>query len=292
MDMSAFGIALSSLEKVMWPAVGFTKGQMLDYYARVAPVLLPHVADRPLTLGRFPDGVDGPGFAQIECRGRPAWMATAQIRLRDGRLRNFCVARDARSLLWIANLGTIELHVFLAGGQALERPAAVLFDLDPEPPAGIVEACRAALLVRERLTALGLRAVAKTTGGSGLHVLVPLNSPQSYERTRGFARSVADQVARGHAGLVTRAGRREQRAGAVLIDWAQNNERRSVVAPYSLRANVVPLVSTPVTWDEIEGGDDSLLFGPAEALERIERLGDLFAPALSDVQHLPVIGST
>jgi bifunctional non-homologous end joining protein LigD len=285
--VSAYGVKVSSLDKVLWPAVGFTKGQMLDYYARVAPVLLAHVSDRPLTLGRFPDGVDGPGFAQIECRGSPVWLDTAAIRLRDGRVRNFCLARDARSLLWIANLGTIELHVFLGAGRELERPAAVLFDLDPEPPATLAAACRVAMLVRERLASCGLRAVTKTTGGSGLHVLVPLNSPHTYSQTRAFARGIARSLAEDEPGVVASAAHRERRAGAVLIDWAQNSERRSMVAPYSLRAAAVPLVSAPVSWEEVERAGESLWFGPTEALERIERLGDLFAPALREVQSLP-----
>jgi bifunctional non-homologous end joining protein LigD len=286
MNLGSFGVTLSSLDKVLWPATGVTKGQMLDYYARVARVLLPHVAGRPLTLGRFPDGVDGPGFAQIECRGRPDWMETAEVRLRDGRVRNFCMARDARSLLWIANLGTIELHVFLSAGQALERPGAVLFDLDPEPPAGLADACRVALLVRDRLSSMGLRAVVKTTGGSGLHVLVPLGGSDGYSETRAFARSVAESLAREVDGVVARAARRERRAGTVLIDWAQNHERRSMIAPYSLRANVVPLVSAPVSWEEVARGGEGLLFGPGAGLERIERLGDLFAPALNGGQSL------
>jgi bifunctional non-homologous end joining protein LigD len=285
--VTEYGVEFSSLEKVLWPAIGFTKGDMLDYYARVAPVLLAHVSDRPLTLGRFPEGVDGPGFAQIECRGRPPWMETARIQLRDGRVRNFCLARDQRSLLWIANLGTIELHVFLGLGGALEQPGAVLFDLDPEPPAGLVDACRVAMLVRERLARWGLTAVAKTTGGSGLHVLVPLNSPHTYAQTRAFAREFARSLARDERGVVASAGRRDRRAGTVLVDWAQNSERRSMVAPYSLRANVLPLVSAPVSWDEVSAGGESLWFGPAEALERIERLGDLFQPALREVQTLP-----
>lgn len=295
------GVEVSSLDRVLWPTVGWTKGQMLDYYARVAPVLLAHVADRPLTLGRFPAGVDEPGFAQTECRGRPSWMATAAIALRDGRIRNFCLARDLRSLMWIANLGTIELHVFLGAGLALGEPAAVLFDLDPEPPAGMVDACRVALLLRDRLAGLGLKAVVKTTGGLGLHVLVPLNSPYAYAQTRAFARSVAEEVALEHDGVVARVGRREQRTGAVLIDWAQNNERRTMIAPYSLRASYLPLVSTPVSWEEVEAEEGEreegerdgveragggLWFGPGEVLARIERLGDLWAPALTTVQRL------
>ncbi len=172
----------------------------------------------------------------------------------------------------------------------MDCPAAILFDLDPEPPAGLSDACRVALLVRDRLAVHGLRAVVKTTGGSGLHVLVPLNSPHTYTQTRGFAREFASSLAARSEGVVATASRRDRRAGTVLIDWAQNHERRSMIAPYSLRANLVPLVSMPVSWEEVERGGDSLLFDPPEALERIERLGDLFEPALRDVQSLPASG--
>jgi bifunctional non-homologous end joining protein LigD len=181
------------------------------------------------------------------------------------------------------------LHVFLAAGRDLEEPAAVLFDLDPEPPAGLLEVCRVALLVRERLDSWRLGSVVKTTGGSGLHMLVPVGAGHRYEQTRAFARSVAEEIARGVPGVVARAGRRELRAGTVLIDWAQNHERRSMVAPYSLRANAVPLVSAPISWTEVERGASGsrLWIGPSEALERIERLGDLFAAGLGGDQRLP-----
>ena len=280
------GLELTSRDKVMWPSTGFTKGDLLDYYARVAAVLLPHLADRPLTLGRFPNGIEERGFAQTECRGSPDWVQTAPIRLRDGRIRNFCLAHDAASMLWIANLGTVELHTFLAGVDALDQPTAVLFDLDPEPPAGLADACRVALLLRERLRAQGLTAVVKTTGGAGLHLVVPLNRSHSYTRTREFARRLAHELARDDEQIVASATRRQQREGTVLIDWAQNSERRSAVAPYSLRASYVPLVSTPVAWDEVESGNEGLLFGPGEVLDRVARLGDLFGPVLNAVQTL------
>jgi bifunctional non-homologous end joining protein LigD len=270
----------------MWPSTGFTKGDLLDYYARVGDALLPHLADRALTLGRFPGGVEQRGFAQTECRGRPEWMATAPIRLRDGRVRNFCLAQDVASLLWIANLGTVELHTFLASVDALDQPKALLFDLDPEPPAGLAESRRVALLLRERLGSEGLTVVVKTTGGSGLHLVVPLNRPHSYTCTRAFARRLAHELAREDEQIVASATARKQRAGTVLIDWAQNSERRSMVAPYSLRASYVPLVSTPVGWDEIEDGSEALLFGPNEVLDRVARLGDLFGSALSAGQTL------
>ena len=270
----------------MWPAVGFTKGQLVEYYERVAPVVVPHLLERPLTLGRFPNGVEARGFAQTECRGKPEWMRTAAIQLRDGRVRNFCLVDGVASLRWIANLATIELHVFLGRASSLQQPTAVLFDLDPEPPAGLADACRVAMVLHHRLRALGLTSVVKTTGGSGLHVLVPLNSPCGYAQTRAFARAIAAELASEHEGIVASAVRRSERRGTVLVDWAQNSERRSMVAPYSLRASDVPLVSAPVSWEEVQAGAE-LWFGPGEVLARIERLGDPLEAAVSLVQRLP-----
>ena len=277
---------MSHPEKVLWPLVGFTKGQLLHYYERVAPVLVAHLRDRPLTLGRFPDGIESRGFAQLECRGRPAWMRTAAVQLRDGRVRRLCLVDGLESLRWVANLNTIELHVFLGTASSLSQPTGVLFDLDPEPPAGFADASRVALRLRERLSALGLTAVVKTTGGSGLHVLAPLNSAHSYSQTRGFARRVAADLAASDERVASSAARRSMRRGQVLVDWAQNNERRTMVAPYSLRAADVPLVSAPVLWSELEAGEQ-LWFGPREVLERVERIGDPFGPALSLEQRLP-----
>jgi bifunctional non-homologous end joining protein LigD len=277
---------VSHPEKVLWPLVGFTKGQLLHYYEHVAPVLVAHLRDRPLTLGRFPDGIESRGFAQLECRGRPAWMRTAAVQLRDGRVRRLCLVDGLESLRWIANLNTIELHVFLGTASSLSQPTGVLFDLDPEPPAGFADASRVALRLRERLSALGLTAVVKTTGGSGLHVLAPLNSAHSYSQTRAFARRVAADLAASDERIASSAARRSTRRGQVLVDWAQNNERRTMVAPYSLRAADVPLVSAPVLWSELEAGEQ-LWFGPREVLERVERIGDPFGPALNLEQRLP-----
>jgi bifunctional non-homologous end joining protein LigD len=279
-------LRFTNVDRILWPSTGFTKGQLLDYHARVSRVLLPHLVDRPLTLGRFPAGVHAPGFAQTECRGRPRWLQSAAIPLRDGRVRNFCLAQDLSSLLWIANQGTVELHTFLAAGQSLDRPSAVLFDLDPEPPAGFGDAAMVALLLRDWLTNRGLISVLKTTGGLGLHVLVPLNSPHNYDQTREFARTAARELAANHRQVVASAANRDRRAGTVLIDWAQNGERRTMVAPYSLRAADVPLVSTPVSWREIEQASGSLRFAPHETLARVEHMGDLFEPALTAVQNI------
>jgi bifunctional non-homologous end joining protein LigD len=278
-------LRLTSLDRVLWPNRAFTKGDLLEYYARVAPALLPHLAGRPLTLGRFPSGVHGRGFAQLECRGSPPWVQTAPIALRDGRVRNLCLAQDLPSLLWIANQGTIELHVFLSALPELDQPKAVLFDLDPEPPATAADAARVALTLRDRLATQGLSSLVKTTGGLGLHVLVPLNQAHAYDQTRAFARAIARELAeRDPQRIASSAAGRRQRAGRVLIDWAQNNARRTLIAPYSLRAAEEPLVSTPIAWEEVERG--RLRFGPAEVLERIERLGELWSQALHLEQRL------
>jgi bifunctional non-homologous end joining protein LigD len=210
----------------------------------------------------------------------------APIRLRDGRIRNFCLARDLASLLWIANLGTIELHTFLGAAHTLDQPTAVVFDLDPEPPAGTEDAARVALRLRHWLAARDLIGVVKTTGGSGLHVLVPLNAPHSYAQTRDFARKAARELAGEDQQVTASMMQRARRTGTVLVDWAQNSERRTIVAPYSLRASELPSVSTPVTWAEVERSRATLRFGAREVLARLDRIGDLFEPALSAVQSI------
>src|SRR4051794_7385435 len=212
-------VALTSLDRVLWPRAGFTKGDMVGYYERVAPALLPHIADRALTLGRFPRGIDEPGFAQTECRGRPGWMATRAIRLRDGRVREYCVVNDARSLRWVANQSAIELHPFLARGEHHDEPTHVVFDLDPGPAAGTADCCRVALRLRE---VLGLESFVKTSGSVGLHVLVPLNTPHAYDETKAFARDVAAGLAAEDPGRVTDRVRAD-RAGRVLIDCLGND---------------------------------------------------------------------
>jgi bifunctional non-homologous end joining protein LigD len=272
-------ISLSSLDKVLYPATGFTKRDLIAYYERVAPVILPHLAGRPLTLGRWPAGVDGRGFGQMECRGHPVWMQTAPLVLRTGETRSYCVVNDLPSLLWVANLCTIELHPYLAPVERIDRPSVVVFDLDPEPPATTADCARVALALRDEVCG---DAVVKTSGSAGIHLFVPLDSPRPYAETRASARDVAERLAARDPTIVARASRRDERAGTVLVDWMQNSERRSTIAPYSLRAADTPLVSTPVTWDEVEaaaGGLHALRFGPADAVERIARLGDLLAAA-------------
>ena len=284
-------IALSNVDKVLWPLAGWTKERMLRYYLRVAPVLLPHVAGRPVTLGRFPDGVEAGGWYQNECRGRPEWMTVHPVRIRSGKVQRFCVVDDAAALAWVANQGTIELHPFLALAERPDEPTAVVFDLDPGRPADAVACARVALWLRSELERLGLAAFAKTSGSVGLHLVVPLNEPHAFAETKAFARSLAGRAAADLDGVVDRQAR-SARTGKVLVDWLQNDPMRSTVAPYSLRATDWPTVSTPVSWDEVEhcaatGRPEALTFDADAVLARIELHGDLFEPVLMTRQRLP-----
>jgi bifunctional non-homologous end joining protein LigD len=283
--------ALTSLERMLWPAAGFTKGDMLAYYEAIAPVLLPHLAGRPLTLGRFPAGVDGPGFATTECRGRPDWVRTVTVPLHSGELREQCVVDDLPSLLWAVNLGSIELHAFPSAGRSLEEPAFVVFDLDPGPGTGLAECSRVALWLRETFADDKLQGFCKTSGGRGLHVYVPLAPGHSFDESKAFARSLAVRLAGARPDLVTAGREMSTRAGRVLIDWIPNGPRSLTVTPYSLRAADLPSVSTPVRWDEVESaasvnGDDGMTFSPRDVLERASAMGDLFHPVLELPQRL------
>ncbi len=280
-------VQLTNLDRVLWPEAGFTKGAMIEYYRRVAHVLLPHLAGRPLTMWRFPLGVHERGWWQNECRGRPPWMATAEIRGQQ-----FCIVDDLPSLVWAANLGAVELHPYLARGDRPDQPTVVVFDLDPGAGADTVACCRAAVWLREALDELGLVSFAKTSGSLGLHVYVPLNAHPDFAETKAFARALARRLAAEHPDHVVDEARRSARAGKVLVDWLQNDATRSTVAAYSLRATRRPTVSTPVTWDEVErtlaeAKPELLAFEPAHVLARLDRFGDLFRPVLELTQTLP-----
>jgi bifunctional non-homologous end joining protein LigD len=291
-DIDGRRLTLTNLDKVLWPETGFTKAEMIDYYARVAGWLLPHLERRPITLRRFPNGVDGVNWYQTRCLNRPSWLPVAPIAARSGELQEYCLIDDLASLIWVANQASVELHPFLARVPELNQPTAVVFDLDPGAPASLVECCQLALLLREVLDASALASFAKTSGTLGLHIYVPLNTPHSYEKTKRFARTIAQLLTREYPDLVVHQQKRSLRAGKVLIDWLQNDPTRSTVAPYSLRAAPWPLVSTPIRWDEIAHvaaarEADSLFFAVSAALERLERLGDIFQPALELEQTLP-----
>jgi bifunctional non-homologous end joining protein LigD len=280
-------VRLSSLEKVLWPEAGTTKGDMVDYYRAVAPYLLPHLAGRPLTLGRFPNGVEGRGFAQNECRGAPPWLRTHRVRLRSGLVRRFCVVEDLESLLWVVNQNAIELHPLPVDCTQPDRPTAVVFDLDPTPPADVIDCCAVALRLRELLG--GLAAFPKTSGAAGLHVLVPLSGANDFPQAKAFARKLAAQLAEEWPERVVDVQKRAARGGKVLVDWLQNDPMRSTVAPYSLRATPWPTASAPLTWAEVERArePEQLTFLADHVLERATRLGDLFRPVLDLEQALP-----
>jgi bifunctional non-homologous end joining protein LigD len=286
-------VRLSNLDKPLWVSPLFRKRDLLAYYQAVAPVLLPHLQGRAITLGRFPDGVEAPGWYQTNCPpGRPDWMTVVEVQGKGGQRLRYCRIDELAALVWAANTGAIELHPFLACAALPDAPRALVLDLDPGAPAGLRECCAVALAARERLDALGLRSIAKTSGAKGLHVYVPLDGTQTFAETKVFVRDLAADLRRAFPGRVVDRMALRERAGKVFVDWGQNDANKSTVAPYSLRAAPVPSVSTPLLWEEVERGDaDALRFGPTEVVERLARFGDLFAPATNGGQRLPLVGA-
>jgi bifunctional non-homologous end joining protein LigD len=287
-------LSLSNLDKVFYPGPGFTKGQVIDYYTRVAPAVLPHLRGRPLTLKRYPNGVEGEFFYEKQCpRHRPDWVATAAVWSRHtSRTIDFCLADDLATLVWLANLADLELHASLALAADYKRPTVLAFDLDPGPPATIVECAELALHLRELLEQLGLQAFPKTSGSKGMQVYVPLNTPVTYAETKPFAHGLAQLLERRHPELAVADMKKSLRTGRVLVDWSQNDEHKTTVCVYSLRAREQPTASTPVTWDEVErvresGDPEQLAFSSADVLERVAEHGDLFAAVLDLEQELP-----
>ena len=291
-EIEGHRLSLSNLEKSMYPEAGFSKGHVIDYYTRVAPALLAHLRGRPITLKRYPDGVDGPHFYEKQCPShRPDWVRTARIesrRARDGKI-DFCVVDDLATLVWLANLADLELHTSLARAGDYRSPTVIAFDLDPGPPATVVECARVALELRAIFGHLGMEAFAKTSGSKGMQVYVPLNTPTSYEQTSGFAHGLAQLLERRHPDLVLSEMTRAKRAGKVFVDWSQNSRHKTTVSVYSLRALAEPTVSTPLAWDEVEAASepDDLVFRAPDVLERVAERGDLFAGVLELEQQLP-----
>jgi bifunctional non-homologous end joining protein LigD len=287
-------LRLSNLDKILYPRAGFTKAQVIDYYTRVARAVLPHLRGRPLTLKRYPNGVEAGHFYEKECPShRPEWVRIEPIAIRsEDRVVNFCLAEDLPTLVWLANLADLELHTSLSLAVPIERPTFLAFDLDPGPPASILDCARVALALRELLEPLGLEGWTKTSGSKGLQVYFPLNTETSYEQTKPFALAVAQLLERRHPELVVSSMRKDLRTGKVLVDWSQNDQHKTTVCVYSLRARERPTVSAPVTWDELEsaleGGErERLEFDSEAVLERIDARGDLFAPVLARRQTLP-----
>jgi bifunctional non-homologous end joining protein LigD len=287
-------LRLTNLDKVYWPELGFTKGQMIDYYTRIAPAILPHLRDRPLTLKRYPEGIDGEMFYEKNCpKHRPPWVRTAKV-WSEGNDRDmyYCMAQDLPTLVWVAQLGTIELHTSLSRYQDLPQPTCMVFDLDPGPPANIVQCCQVAIWLREWFTAQKLQACCKTSGSKGLQLYVPINTPVDYDRTKLISKGLAQKLERERPREVVHMQRKTLREGRVLIDWSQNDEYKTTVNVYSVRARARPTVSTPVSWEEVEhcldaGDPDLLVFDSEHVLDRFEKLGDLFEPVLKLKQRLP-----
>jgi bifunctional non-homologous end joining protein LigD len=294
-DIDGHVLSLSNLEKVMYPRTGFTKGQVVDYYTRIAPHVLPHLRGRPLTLKRYPDGVEGEYFYEKQCPAhRPEWVRTAAVpSRRNGRAIDYCLADDLPTLVWLAQIGDLELHTSLALAEDVQRPTILAFDLDPGPPATIVECARVALDLRDLLERLGLAAFPKTSGSKGMQVYVPLNVPDvGYEDTKTLSRGLAQLLERRSPDRVVSDMRKTLRAGKVLVDWSQNDEHKTTVSVYSLRAMERPTVSTPLRWEEVEavlesGEPEDLTFTSDQVLERVAAHGDLFAPVVELVQPLP-----
>jgi bifunctional non-homologous end joining protein LigD len=278
----------------MWPSAGFTKGQMIDYYARVSDAMLPHLAGRPLTRVRLPDGVDGQRFFEKRAPSHtPDWVRTAPIVMgREGEL-NFIVCDDVATLTWLAQLAALELHPSLALAKNPDRPTVVAFDLDPGPPADAIDCCRVALRLRDMFGGLGLECFPKTSGSKGIQVYLPLNSPRvTFDQTKQFAHTVAQVLERDEPKKVISKMKKELRKGKVFVDWSQNDRAKTTVAVYSLRAREDPTASTPLRWEEVEkaakkGDAEGLRFEADAVVKRIKKHGDLFAPVLELKQKLP-----
>jgi len=288
-------LKLTNLDKVLYPQAHFTKRDVIEYLVHIAPVLLGHLEDRPLTRKRYPNGVEGKSFFEKNCPShRPDWVQTAPIQL-SSKTVEFCLGSDLPTLVWLGNLAALELHTSLSLAEPIERPTMMVFDLDPGAPATVVECCRVALLLEGMFGNLGLRCFAKTSGNKGLQVYVPLNAAgATYDATKGFARAVAELLESAEPDLVVSRMAKSLRSGKVFVDYSQNDEHKTTVCVYSLRARERPTVSTPVTWDEVRACHDSsdpqqLVFEAAQVLDRVARDGDLFAPVLSLRQEIPAL---
>ncbi len=295
-DIEGKQLSLSNLDKVLYPEAGFTKGQVIDYFVRIAPVLLPHLQDRPLTMKRYPNGVSGMHFYEKNCpEHRPEWVKTAPVWSEgNNRTMHYCLAQDLPTLVWAANLADLELHTSLSKGDDIMRPTFIVFDLDPGPPADIVLCCQVGVWVRDVFAHFGLQSFAKTSGSKGLQIYVPLNTPVTYDQTKPFAHELARLLEREHPQVVVSDMKKVLRTGKIFVDWSQNDNHKTTINVYSLRAKERPTVSTPVTWQEVEQclkkkDPNLLVFTSDQVLERVKKHGDLFAPVLKLKQKLPPV---
>ena len=287
-------IQVSNLDKILYPQVGFTKGQVIDYHIRIAPVLVKHLKDRPLTMKRYTDGVEGKFFYEKNCPShRPKWVQTAKVWSEGNqRTMQYCLANDLPTLVWAANLANLELHTSLSRKNKIERPTMMVFDLDPGAPADIVQCCQVGLWLRDLLGQMKLKSFAKTSGSKGLQIYVPLNTTVTYDQTKNLSLVIAQYLEREHADLVTSNMSKAVRKGKVFVDWSQNDEHKTTICVYSLRAREEPTVSTPVAWNEVENclkkkNADLLRFRSDQVLARVEKRGDLFEPVEELKQKLP-----
>jgi bifunctional non-homologous end joining protein LigD len=295
LEVDGAQVDVTNLDKIFYPKTGFTKGEVIDYYVRISSVLLPHLKQRPITLKRYPDGVEGFFFYEKKCpEHRPKWVKTTKVAKSEGGEINYCVINDLPSLIWAANLADLELHTFLHKAPAILRPTAIAFDLDPGPPADIVLCCKVGLWLKGLFSALGMESFAKTSGSKGLQIYVPINSAVTYEKTKAFSHAIAELLESQSPETVVSKMQKSRRSGKVLVDWSQNDDHKTTVSVYSLRAKESPTVSTPVTWEEVEetvrkGSATALSFVSKDVLNRVEKMGDLFAPVLTLKQKLPAL---
>jgi bifunctional non-homologous end joining protein LigD len=293
-DVGGRRLKLTNLDKILYPKAGFTKGQVIDYYARIAPAMVPHLKEKPLTLKRYPNGVEQKFFFEKNAtKHRPDWVKTAPV-WSQGNQRdvNYILANDLATLIWVANLAAIELHPSLSLAADILCPRSLVFDLDPGPPANIIQCCQVALWLRAIFERFALQSFPKTSGSKGMQLYVPLNTTTSYDDTKPFAHALARLLENEHRELVVADMKKAVRTNKVFVDWSQNDEHKTTVSVYSLRARERPTVSTPVTWEEVERAfkrkDPSrLVFESHQTVERVDKLGDLFAPLLSLKQKLP-----
>lgn len=287
---------LTNLDKVLYPATGFTKGEVLRYYEAISPVMLPHLAKRPVTVIRYPNGVDDKFFYEKRCPlTRPTWVSTAVVPSKRHGTIGFCTIGNPQSLLWMANRAAIEYHPYLFRTDTDDQPTMLVFDLDPGAPATLPDCLAIGTVLRDLLAELGLKSFPKTSGGKGLHLGIPL-AGATFAQTKAFAKGIADLLAREEPERITSIMAKAKRRGRVFIDWSQNDHGKTTACAYTLRAREHPTVSTPVTWDEVErarrrGKPDLLRFEPNDVLQRVRELGDLYAPTLTLAQKLPAISA-
>lgn len=287
-------LKLTNLDKVFYPATGFTKGQVIDYYARIAPVLIPHLKNHPLTLKRYPNGVNEPPFFEKNAtKYRPEWVKTVPIWSEGNRRNvNYILCNDLPTLIWVENLASIELHPSLSVAQDILCPKSIVFDLDPGPPANIVQCCQVAIWLRTIFEHFKLESFPKTSGSKGMQIYIPLNAKTSYDETKPLAHALARLLENEHPDLIVSDMKKAIRTNKVFVDWSQNDEHKTTVSVYALRARERPTVSTPITWDEVEHclkkkDPKVLVFETNQTLARVEKMGDLFAPLLEMKQKLP-----